>query len=153
MGTITIRTAEDTSFVRTADTATEEMRMRYGEGELASSNRRILPVGDEGLQLFEVELPPGTRIQPHAHSSSEIIVVTGGEIIVGIQRCPLGTTVYVDADTLYSFRAGPDGCRFLNFRPTATVQYFTKQEHLARLRERRGDVPLDEGRPGSDNLG
>ena len=115
MGKITIRRVEDTAFVRTADVATEENKARYGAATM-SSNRPILPIDGESLQLFEVKLDPDTEIQPRAHSAAEIIVVTAGEVVFGAQRCPVGTAVFVDANTLYGFRAGPEGCRFYNFR-------------------------------------
>jgi quercetin dioxygenase-like cupin family protein len=134
MGKITIRYAEDTAFVRTADAATETIKARYGEGELSSSSRPILPVSDESLQLFEVQLDPDTEIQPHAHSSPEIVVVTAGEIVFGTRRCPAGTAIFVDGNTLYGFRAGPDGCRFYNFRPVPKAEYITKDELLQRRR-------------------
>ena len=134
MGKITIRRAEDTAFVRTADVATEENKARYGAGELTSSNRQIMPLSDESLQLFEVELEPNTKIQPHAHSAAEIILVSAGEIMVGAKSCPPGTAIYVDGDTLYGFKAGPEGCRFYNFRGVPKAEYITKEELLARRR-------------------
>ena len=134
MGKITIRRVEDTAFVRTADVATEENKARYGAGELTSSNRPILPIDGESLQLFEVKLDPDTEIQPHAHSAAEIIVVTAGEVVFGAQRCPVGTAVFVDANTLYGFRAGPEGCRFYNFRGVPAAQYLTKDELVSQRR-------------------
>jgi hypothetical protein len=37
--------------------------------------------------------------------------------------------------TLYSFRAGPEGARFLNVRARSDVSYFTKDE-IVELRNR-----------------
>ena len=141
MGKITIRRPEDTAFVSTGAAATEEMKARYGQGELSSSNRPIFPSSDESLQLFEVSLDPDTEIQPHAHSSAEIIVVTGGEIIFGTQRCQAGGAIFVDGNTLYGFRAGPDGCRFYNFRPVPKAEYITKDEFVARRRTAPSAAP------------
>lgn len=132
MGKITIRRPEDTEFERVSDWASDEMKSRYGAGELSSRRRAVLPVDGESLQLFEVALEPDAEIEPHAHSSSEIIVVTDGEIRFGAQRCGAGTVVFVDADTLYGFRSGPAGARFLNFRPVASAAYVTKDEYLAK---------------------
>lgn len=140
MGKITIRRAEETSFVRTADVATEENRARYSAGELTSSSRAIMPVDDESLQLFEVELEPNTKIKPHAHSAAEIILISAGEILVGSRSCPAGTAIYVDSNTLYGFKAGPEGCRFYNFRGVPKASYITKDELLA-SRQRDGASP------------
>jgi len=90
------------------------------------------PGSDEELQLFEVRLPPGTVQEAHSHTSDEIIVVMDGSLILGARTCHPGTSIYVPGGTLYGFRAGPDGLRFLNFRPRQDLTYFTKDRHLAR---------------------
>lgn len=136
MGKITIRRPEDTEFVRTADSATAEAKARYGEGELSSSNRRILPTSDESLQLFEVRLEPDTDIQAHAHSAAEIILISAGSMILGKQECFPGTAIFIDDNTLYGFRSGPGGCQFYNFRPVPQAEYLTKAE----LMEQRSSV-------------
>ena len=41
-----------------------------------------------------------------------------------------GSSVFIAAHTLYSFRAGPDGVRFLNFRPVGGARYIFKDEFM-----------------------
>jgi quercetin dioxygenase-like cupin family protein len=93
---------------------------------------RFFPVSDEHLQLFEIHLAPGTEVHPHAHAEDEIIVITSGEIHVGRRVLPAGAAVYVERESLYGFRAGPDGCVFLNFRPGVTAGYIAKRDLMAR---------------------
>ena len=52
----------------------------------------------------------------HSHSEDEVIFVTAGQIRLGARLCGPGTALAVAADTMYSFTAGPDGLRFINFR-------------------------------------
>ena len=48
-----------------------------------------------------------------------------------------GDALFVAKNTLYSFDIGPEGCSFLNFRPTGgKVGYLNKEQFLA---QRRGD--------------
>lgn len=59
---------------------------------------------------------PGDKAGVHSHSEDEIIFVTDGEIRLGQRLYGPGTALAIAADTLYSFTAGPDGLRFVNFR-------------------------------------
>ena len=38
--------------------------------------------------------------------------------------------MYVPGGTVYSFRAGPDGLRFFNFRPRLDATYLSARETL-----------------------
>lgn len=60
--------------------------------------------------------PSGDNAGIHSHSEDEIIFVTGGEIRLGQRLFGPGTALAIAAHTLYSFTAGPDGLRFVNFR-------------------------------------
>jgi quercetin dioxygenase-like cupin family protein len=90
------------------------------------------PHDGEALQLFHIDLGPGAHVEPHAHTEDEIIYLLRGEIHLGARVLGPGDALYVAAHTLYSFDAGPEGASFLNFRPTHTVGYLTKEEFLAR---------------------
>ncbi len=67
-------------------------------------------------QLFEVQFPPNHEVAAHAHQVDEIVYVVSGEIIFGKQVYGAGSSVYIPKMTLYSFRTGPEGLVFLNFR-------------------------------------
>ena len=75
------------------------------------------PGSPDELQLFEVVFPPDTEITPHAHDEDEIVYVLEGELHLGARVLTPGMSVYIPGRTLYGFRAGPEGLRFLNFRP------------------------------------
>lgn len=52
----------------------------------------------------------------HSHTEDEIIFVTDGQIRLGRRLHGPGTALAIAANTLYSFTAGPEGLRFINFR-------------------------------------
>lgn len=93
--------------------------------ELAATDVRVHHSSEDGLQLFELRLAPGTRGESHAHVEDEIIVVVEGELRFGAHTLDAGSSVMVPGGTLYGFEAGSDGCRFLNFRPRADGSYIT----------------------------
>ena len=39
-----------------------------------------------------------------------------------------GSSFFIPGNTLYGFRAGPEGCRYLNFRAQADSTYFSKED-------------------------
>jgi hypothetical protein len=53
----------------------------------------------------------------HSHSEDEVIFVTDGHIRLGKRLYGPGTAVAIAAETFYSFAVGPDGLKFINFRP------------------------------------
>jgi quercetin dioxygenase-like cupin family protein len=139
MGRIVVREAADLPQTRPADGITAARAATFTDGELRLLRRSFFPVGDETLELFEVELEPGAEVQPHAHSTSEIIFVTYGELHLGAQLAGAGAAILVEANTLYGFRAGPDGATFLNFRGDLGDRYMSRDEFLQQLRARDAD--------------
>jgi quercetin dioxygenase-like cupin family protein len=89
------------------------------------------PGSDTDMQMFEARYSANTQIPPHAHAMDEIIYVLEGEIRFGATVCRAGSAVMVPGNTLYSFNAGPDGVRFLNFRPSADPVHLTKEQFMA----------------------
>jgi hypothetical protein len=90
--------------------------------------------GSDEPQLFEVKLPAGRKVDAHAHSADEIIVVTEGDIHFGKQVYGVGSSVFIPKMTLYSFKAGVNGLTFLNFRPTRSSGAIFKDEFMAMRR-------------------
>jgi hypothetical protein len=88
--------------------------------------------GPDSPQLVELEMGPDLVVAPHAHAADEIIVVKEGSLTLGARACPAGTSIFIPKDTLYSFRTGPAGVTFLNFRPVADYAHYSKDEFLAR---------------------
>jgi hypothetical protein len=86
------------------------------------------------LWLHASRFPAGYEGTVHSHTEDEIIVVTEGTIILGRSPFKRGATLAVDANTIYSFRAGEDGVTFLNFRPS----------HPFYVRAHSEEPPMDE---------
>jgi quercetin dioxygenase-like cupin family protein len=86
---------------------------------------------DVRSNLFEVHFEADARSAPHAHGSDEIIVVTEGEIHFGRRVFGPGSSVFIPKKTLYSFKAGPRGLTFLNFRPRRDTSIFTRDQLAA----------------------
>jgi hypothetical protein len=53
----------------------------------------------------------------HSHSEDEVIFVTDGHMRLGNRLYGAGTALAIAAETFYSFAVGPDGLKFVNFRP------------------------------------
>lgn len=83
------------------------------------------------MQLFEVNVPPGHEFEAHAHAADEIIYVLEGDLVLGARVLGAGSSVFVPGHTLYGFKAGPAGLRFLNFRATQDLVYLTKEQFVA----------------------
>jgi redox-sensitive bicupin YhaK (pirin superfamily) len=135
MGKIVIRPSEEVAAKRSGDTPIQQRPAHYAQlsaEQLATTRGQYFPTSDEGLQLLEIRIEPNVHIDTHAHTQSEIIYITAGEIQVGARTCGPGTAIYIDAETLYQFRSGPDGVSFLNFRGNPDVRYLTKEEFLTR---------------------
>lgn len=86
-------------------------------GELASS----FLYADASCPTCDVWLhgnifPEGNSVGLHSHSEDEIVIVTGGEIILGPRRYGADTAVFIAKDTIYGFQAGRGGMSFINFR-------------------------------------
>ena len=90
------------------------------------------PGSETAPQLVELTMPPNSVVAPHAHGADEIIVVKEGSLRLGALECPAGTSVLIPKDTLYSFHVGPEGVTFLNFRPYADYEHWSKEEFMAR---------------------
>jgi quercetin dioxygenase-like cupin family protein len=98
-------------------------------------SRSYFPGGPDDMQMFEVKCAPNLEIHPHAHVEDEIMYVIEGSVEFGRNSYPAGSAVRVPGQTLYSFRAGPDGLRFLNFRARADRVAWDKDEFLALKRQ------------------
>ncbi len=96
------------------------------------------PGTEPDLQMFESILPPHTVAESHAHLKDEIIYVLEGEMRVGAKHLKAGDSIYVSAETLYGFKAGPDGLRFLNFRAARDDSHLSSSQLLDRRRQTKG---------------
>jgi hypothetical protein len=86
----------------------------------------------------------------HYHTEDEIIVITGGEMLVGKQPRTRGTALAVDANTLYGFGCSEKGLSFVNFRPSepwfgkpGIEPYSEKGMMLEMVRKTKAGIPMD----------
>jgi len=103
----------------------------YRDAKYPVDKLPYFPLDGETLQLFEIDMGPDAEVAPHAHTEDEIIYVLTGSILLGARTLGPGDALHVAKDTLYGFRTGPEGCTFLNFRPTDKVGYLDKEQFLA----------------------
>jgi quercetin dioxygenase-like cupin family protein len=145
MAKVRIIAAEDSPFVQARDQVDPR---EYAPGSpkaeeiIASQVRYHHPGSDRELQMFEVEMTPNSEVKSHAHTEDEIIVVVEGELRVGKQTLRAGSSVYVPGETLYGFKVGPSGVRYLNFRPRQDRTYWGKEAFMTRRAEARAQEPL-----------
>jgi quercetin dioxygenase-like cupin family protein len=135
MAKIEFRTLEDTPPFVLRDRIPEgPLRDHIGESELDNRVRMYFPGGADQLQMFEAMVEPNCGPDPHAHHEAEIIFVLEGEMHFGRRVLTPGSSAFIPAYTLYSFRAGPKGLRFLNFRARANGVFISKEELMAMRR-------------------
>ena len=125
---IEFTTPDDGAFTRVGDFVADEMATKLSPGELDAEYRSHHPGDAARLQLFEVRAPADAAFNAHSHVEDEIIVVVEGELLAGSRVVGPGGSMYVSGGTVYSFRAGPNGLRFFNFRPRADNTYRTPAE-------------------------
>ena len=117
-----------TEFLKPVDVYPDSLKQRLTEAEVADTSVRLHHGLPGKLQLFEIRLEPDLEISTHAHADDEIVAVIEGELHFGRRVCGPGASFFIPGNTLYGFRAGPEGCRYLNFRSAADATYFTKDD-------------------------
>ncbi|MGO9872678.1 MAG: cupin domain-containing protein [Acidimicrobiia bacterium] len=118
----------ETEFMKPADVYPEELKRQLTGAEVAGTSVRLHQGAPGKLQLFEIRLEPNLQISTHAHADDEIVAVVEGELHFGRRVCGPGSSFFIPGNTLYGFRAGPQGCRYLNFRAESDSTYFTKDD-------------------------
>lgn len=108
-----------------------EMLAKLSDAELDSDVRNFFPGSETEPQLFERRLDPNVVVDPHAHEVDQIMIVLEGELRFGNQVCSAGSAVHIKGNSLYGFRAGPEGVRFFNFRPRADRTHIVKADFMA----------------------
>ncbi len=129
MGTVRIVEADAIPWQLVADAVAPEVASRMSRAE-RESDVRIIHTQPNGLQMFEAKIASNEEISLHAHAEDEIIYILESELLIGRKRLGPGASVFVAGNTLYGFRTGPDGARFLNFRGRANTSFITREEYL-----------------------
>src|SRR5260221_8740063 len=117
-----------TAFMKPADVYPDSLKEQLTAAEVADTSIRLHHGAPGQLQLFEIHLEPGLEISTHAHADDEIIAIVEGELHLGRRVCGAGSSFFIPGNTLYGFRAGAAGCRYLNFRAQADSTFFTKED-------------------------
>jgi redox-sensitive bicupin YhaK (pirin superfamily) len=118
----------ETDFMKSVDVYPDALKQRLTPAEVADTSVRLHHGAPGKLQLFEIRLEANLEISAHAHADDEIVAVVEGELHFGRRVCGTGSSFFIPGNTLYGFRAGPAGCRYLNFRAAADSTYFTKDD-------------------------
>lgn len=139
MGTVRIVEAGSIDWQPVHEAVAPEVAERMSQAERDGDVRIFHPGTGGGLQLFEAHIDPDQEVSLHAHAKDEIIYILEGELLIGRKRLGPGASVFVGGQTLYGFKAGPDGVRFLNFRGEANTSFITREEFMenrpAKVRE------------------
>jgi len=135
MSRVRIREEQDLSWFYLRDFLSPEEQKRFSEGELISRTRIREEGTDNSPQLFEVEFPPNSGVEIHAHEEDEIVFVLAGQMHVGGRVLGPGSSMFIQGNTLYSFKAGEQGVTFLNFRPRKDTTYVTRDEFMAQRKQ------------------
>ena len=130
MGKVKVVEADSIPWQLVADAVAPEVAARMSRAE-RDADVRIMHSNVDGLQLFEARIAANEEIALHAHAADEIIYILEGELLIGRKRLGPGASVFVAGDTLYSFRSGVAGVRFLNFRGRSNTSFVTREEYLA----------------------
>jgi hypothetical protein len=100
--------------------------------EFSSSEIDFFRVGDFVTGTMADVLSDGEKdsgYRSHHPGTAQRLQLRAGSHVVRA-----GGSMYVTGGTVYSFRAGPDGLRFFNFRPRADTTYLTPAEAVERRR-------------------
>ena len=130
MGQLKVVIADSVAWQTVADAVAPAVAARMSTAEREADVRILHAGGDNGLQLFEARIAANAEISLHAHAEDEIIYILEGELLIGRQRLGPGASVFVAGNTLYGFRSGTNGLRFLNFRGRGNTSFITHQEFL-----------------------
>ena len=134
MGTVRVVDEKDLEWHGGDPAMIEEILARgvaFTPEELAGKTREHHLGSETEPELFEVWFEPDTFVQSHAHLHDEIIYVVAGSLVLGSRVLEPGSSVFIAGNTLYSFRAGPEGVHFVNFRPQSGAGYLSKDEFMA----------------------
>jgi quercetin dioxygenase-like cupin family protein len=117
-------------FFEDATSAFEPAKAEAGQEHLGSpgSSRMRHPGGENEPQLFEIVARPNLQVDVHAHQEDEIIYVISGELRLGARALQPGDSVMIPGMTLYGFKSGPEGARFLNFRGRRDCTFYSREE-------------------------
>ncbi len=87
--------------------------------------RVLLNQGPGGFSLVESDIAPGTRVPRHKHNVAQVALILEGSMRHGSRILGPGAGYFTPPNGAYSFVAGPEGCRYVEFRQGAAVEEIT----------------------------
>lgn len=130
MGKVRIHNADELIWTKIRDRAGDPPPKIYeylAESELDSSMVFHEFGSESELQLAELTFIPNAEAVIHKHDNDEIMYVVSGEMHFGNRVLKAGSSIYIPGNTFYSFNAGPNGLRVVNFRGKADISFYAKQ--------------------------
>jgi len=120
---------KETAFRKVSDFAPATFLDTLSKEERETEVRTHFPGGDDRLFLMEIKDVPNMQSTHHAHEKDEIFFVLEGEMHFGNRVCSAGDSIHIVGGTLYTFKIGPAGCRYLKFTGTADNSFITKDRY------------------------
>lgn len=106
--------------------------------------------GPGGLSLVEASFAPGYLLPRHSHSADCLYYVVSGSIVMGQRHLGPGDGFFVPAGQPYSYRAGPEGVKVIEFRTDAAFDMQILEPDMNRFREKM-EASLAEGDEARDS--
>lgn len=126
--------AKDEPFRKVVDFAPESFLCVLNAAERQTEVKTHFSGGAEQPLLMEIKDVPDMQATHHAHEKNEIFFVLEGELHFGNHVCTAGDSISILAHTLYTFRTGSTGCRYLKFTGAADNSFITKDRFAAGIR-------------------
>ena len=98
----------------------------YAAGGMYHGLRGLVPFvhdGPTGFSLVRVHLAPDFILPAHRHDSDCLYYVVQGTAILGKRVLGPGAGFFVPADTVYGYKAGPEGAEVLEFRHATSFDF------------------------------
>ena len=123
--------AKDLPFRKVADFAPAGFLNALSEAERQTEVKTHFSGSADQPFLMEIKDVPNMQATHHAHEKNEIFFVLEGELHFGQHICVAGDSISILANTLYTFRTGPAGCRYLKFTGEADNSFIMKDRYQA----------------------
>jgi quercetin dioxygenase-like cupin family protein len=131
MGKVRIHKAEDVRWSRIRDDFPPEL-LQGLDDQVLDSEVGVHEDGDATQpHMSEAFYKPGAKIAVHSHSADEFIYVVSGSMSLGRRELGPGSSIFVEAKTMYGFSAGPEGVRMVVFRPFGDDHSVRKDQEAA----------------------
>jgi mannose-6-phosphate isomerase-like protein (cupin superfamily) len=94
----------------------DEVRTDAPRKATQNSKWEVLQREDPYVHIAQVN--PGSHVDAHSHSTSEVMIILEGSVKVGDTDCTAGSIAIIPAHEVYSLDVGEQGVTFAVVRPT-----------------------------------